>query len=99
MALALGKTVAELLTTLTNDELVEWMAYYRIDPWGGYRSDLQTADIVRSTIGYKDSIGDLLLFDPDPITDEEREQREHAALIAQCERQTAKMSAMFDDMS
>ena len=38
LALALGRTVAELQQTLSAAELVEWMAFYRIDPWGGYRA-------------------------------------------------------------
>ena len=30
-------------------ELVEWLAFYRIDPWGGYRADLGAA-MVASTV-------------------------------------------------
>ena len=49
LALALGKTVAELRQGMTAEELHEWMAYYEIDPFGNDRADLNSA-IVASTM-------------------------------------------------
>lgn len=30
---------------MTAQEFIEWQAFYGIDPWGGYRQDLQSANI------------------------------------------------------
>ena len=49
LALALGKTRAELLATLTSSELSAWMAFSRIEPIGYARGDLQAA-IIASTV-------------------------------------------------
>lgn len=43
MALALGRTVAELEEELSARELKEWMAFYSIEPWGEYRADVRSA--------------------------------------------------------
>lgn len=44
LAWALGKTVAELLETLSPDELTEWLAFERLTgPIGPERADLQAA--------------------------------------------------------
>lgn len=72
------------------------MAYYSFDPWGGYRSDLQNAKQVAATIDYRGEIGDLMLFDPDPLPPAEIKRREEAALIAKLERETQQMAALFD---
>ena len=53
LALALGRTVNELISTLDAAELVEWMAFYRIDPWGGYRTDLAAATIAATMANIK----------------------------------------------
>ncbi len=74
------------------------MAYYSFDPWGGYRSDLQTAKSVAATINYQGEIGDLMLFDPDPLPPDEIKRREEAALIAKLERETQQMAALFDKL-
>ena len=42
-------TVRELLERIDSRELAEWVAFYSIEPFGGYRDDLQ-AGIVASTI-------------------------------------------------
>lgn len=49
LALALGKTVNELLSTLDSVELTYWRAYYRIDPFGQDRNDLANG-IVAATV-------------------------------------------------
>jgi hypothetical protein len=37
--------VEELLVSISSDELSEWAAYYRLDPFGGYRGDVQAASV------------------------------------------------------
>ena len=39
----LGRTVAELESTMSSAELAEWLALLRVEPWGPYRADLQAA--------------------------------------------------------
>jgi len=41
LALALGMTVRELKSRLTYNEFTEWMAYYQLEPFGEFRSDLR----------------------------------------------------------
>jgi len=48
LALALGKTVAEI-EQIGSRELTEWIAYYGIDPFGNDREDLRMG-IVASTM-------------------------------------------------
>jgi hypothetical protein len=64
LALALGRTVAELQQTLSAAELVEWLAFYRIDPWGGYRADLGAA-MVASTLANVHRTASSQPFTPD----------------------------------
>ncbi|WP_201571192.1 phage tail assembly protein T [Psychrobacter nivimaris] len=91
-------TVAELSAKLSNDELIEWMAYYSFDPWGGYRSDVQTARLEAASTGYRGNLSEILAFEPDPLPPDEIKRREQIAQIAKLERQTAQMAAMFDDI-
>lgn len=39
--MALGKTVGELESTLSSNDLSEWMAYFRVEPFGEDRKDLR----------------------------------------------------------
>ncbi len=64
-----------MLARIDSAELTDWMAYYRIDPWGGERGDLQ-AGIVASMVGnvnLKDGAEPLgpsdfaLTFGPKPL--------------------------------
>lgn len=89
----LGRTVGELDASLSYDEFMEWQAYDRLDPIGGYRADLQTAHLLyayyRSMGGGDDSvgIGDFLPIDPNPMTDEQRERladERHKAELDAC---------------
>ncbi len=50
LALALGRTVAELRAVLTFAEFQEWCLYYQIEPWGQERADLRAGQIC-ATIG------------------------------------------------
>ena len=45
----MGKTVGELSEELSDAELHEWMAFYRLEPFGEERADLR-AGIVASTV-------------------------------------------------
>jgi hypothetical protein len=49
LALALGMTVGELSERMGAGELVEWMAYYSIEPFGAERDNLH-AGIVASVV-------------------------------------------------
>lgn len=49
LALALGRTVGELMQTISSDELTEWSAFYRLDPFGDLRQDMQAA-LIASTL-------------------------------------------------
>jgi hypothetical protein len=45
LALALGRSVDELLDSVTYRELTNWAAYYEAEPWGEWRADARTAQI------------------------------------------------------
>jgi len=49
LALALGRTVAELEETMSSRELTEWIAYNAVQPFGDTRADLRSA-IIASTV-------------------------------------------------
>lgn len=49
----MGRTVNELTCVLDASELVEWMAFYRLDPWGGYRTDLAAATVCATMANIK----------------------------------------------
>lgn len=49
LALAMGRTVAELGAVLSYREFQEWCLFFQIEPWGEQRADLR-AGIVASTI-------------------------------------------------
>ena len=44
-------TVREMLSRMTSAEYAEWMAYYRIDPWGRERRDYMLAQIAATIYG------------------------------------------------
>lgn len=39
----------ELLASLNSRALTRWMAYHRIEPWGGDRDDLRALFLARAT--------------------------------------------------
>lgn len=65
--------MAELLASISADELRDWAAYYQLDPFGARRGDLQAA-LVASTLanihakkGYRFTLADFVLnFDEVP---------------------------------
>lgn len=50
MALALGVPVSELQERISSQEFTYWIAYNQIDPFGGFRGDLQAAMISYSAV-------------------------------------------------
>ncbi|SIS08446.1 Protein of unknown function [Moraxella cuniculi DSM 21768] len=97
LALQLGCTVNKLSHRLDYDEYIEWMAYDSIDPFGGFRSDLQTAHIVYAQCGGGDAkLSDFLPIDPNPMTDEMREQYEYEQAIKDSEQEARQLAEMFD---
>lgn len=58
-------TVAECKRRVSWREFSEWRAFYRRDPWGGYRIDANAAHVVATLIGLLGkrsvSISDALL--------------------------------------
>ncbi|MGP1608000.1 MAG: phage tail assembly protein T [Moraxella sp.] len=89
-------TVRQLCEQMPEDELIEWMAYDSIDPIGNYRSDVQTALLAYMQAGDKNAtLDDFILFDPDPITDEERVQQEEEQRKTQLKQQADAMQEYF----
>ena len=43
LALALGCTIKELSNRMTLDELIEWMAFYELEPWGDNLNGIRIA--------------------------------------------------------
>ena len=41
----MGRTVDELLDSISYSELISWGAYYRVEPWGEWRADVRSAQI------------------------------------------------------
>ena len=77
----MGRTVEELLTTISASELMQWMAYDRLSPMGDDRGDFQ-AGIVASTManchGAKLAPKDFMPLQHSAPTDEETRSREIA---------------------
>lgn len=96
LALALGRTVRELECTLSVHELAEWQAYDRIDPFGGFRQDLQTAFLLYAKAGGADcTVADFLPVDPNPMTDEMREAFEQHKAEQQAQKDAEALMAML----
>ena len=57
LALALGMTVRQLETQIESSELLEWMVFFGLEPWGSvredYRAGLITATLVNVNGGKK----------------------------------------------
>lgn len=64
LALRMGRTVNELIGSMSASELTMWMAFDRISPIGDVRGDIQAAQIVSSLYGaqgVKVSLKDAIL--------------------------------------
>lgn len=78
-------------------EFAEWQAYDQLDPIGGYRTDVNFAMLAYLQAGDKDkSLDDFILFDPNPMTDEERERYENEQAKEQAQAEVQAMIAMFN---
>lgn len=49
LALALGMTVREMLQKMSSAELTDWLAYWRLDPFGEERADLRAGIVAATT--------------------------------------------------
>jgi hypothetical protein len=45
LALALGRTKRELLRSISHAELMEWVEYCRVEPFGDWRADVRNAQL------------------------------------------------------
>ncbi len=64
----MGRTPRELLASMDMDELIEWQAYYRIDPWGGERQDIGFAIVASNLVNMlraDKGVATLAEFTPD----------------------------------
>ena len=64
LALRLGKTLSEIMSSITASELKMWIEYDRLSPIGDQRSDIQAALIASTTAqsqGCKVSISDFMV--------------------------------------
>ncbi|ANB90865.1 hypothetical protein MOVS_01365 [Moraxella ovis] len=97
LALALGRTVGELEHSLSYEELICWQAYDRLDPFGGFRQDIQTAHLLYAKAGSSDcTVADFLPIDPNPMTDEMREEYEQFKKEQELQRHSEALMRMFD---
>ena len=92
----LSMTVGQLSAQLSEEELAEWIAYDSLDPIGSYRSDVQTALLAYMQSGSENAtLDDFILFDPNPMTDEQRDEQERQAHEAKLKEQTEAMTEYF----
>lgn len=76
LALSLGMTVRELLSSIDSRELSEWIALYGLEPFGDVRKDLQTSLLAtvmaNAWCGSKDktfTMNDFMLFGKEKKSD------------------------------
>lgn len=92
-------TVGQLLQNMSGNELVEWIAYDRLDPIGGYRQDINTAWLAYLANGEKDkAIEDFLIIDPNPVSAERKKELELAKEKQKLRRQVASLAIGFDNV-
>ena len=88
LALRLGRTVAELLQTISSEELTEWIAYHGISPIDDARGDLQ-AGIVASIVANVNRSSKTPAFKPSdfmPYIDRTEEKQQGNAFVAEAKR-------------
>lgn len=81
---------------MTASEFAEWQAFDVLDPIGGYRGDVQAAIVASSMGGGK--LSDYLLIDPNPMTDEMREEYEYYERLRQLEQEQTALIDKFNRM-
>lgn len=92
----MGKTVGEL-EQMSARELDEWIAYDSLDPIGNYRMDLQTAHLLYAQSDGKHKLQDFLPIDPNPMTEQMREQIEIEKEKARIQQEMMAMIEMFNE--
>ncbi|MFB6347889.1 phage tail protein [Moraxella sp. ZJ142] len=92
----LGKTVGELESSLSIAEFAEWQAFDQLDPIGGFRGDLQAAIVAASMGGGK--LSDYLVIDPNPMTDEMREEYEYRQRLQQLTDEQNALIQVFSNV-
>ena len=50
LALGLGWSVTQLEQGMSGRELVDWMEYYRVEPWGAFRDNLHAGIIAAQVV-------------------------------------------------
>lgn len=92
-------TVAQLKSSMDIDELAHWMAYDQIDPIGSFRMDANFANLIMHQVGDEGSkLSEFLVFDPDPVDEEERERREQSEQVAKWQTQALEMQQYFEHL-
>ena len=92
----LGMTVLQLKQSLTEEELVDWIAYDKLDPIGGYRLDANFARLIDAQIGTDETkLSDFLLVDPNPTTDEEMDRQAAEEEKLRYQQQAEAMAQYF----
>lgn len=89
-------TVAELASKMSYVEFLEWQAFHDIDPIGGYRGDIQAAMIAASMGGGK--LSDYMIIDPNPMTDEQRQEYEYYQRLAELEDEQSLLIERFNHL-
>lgn len=72
----LGMTVHEMLAKLSRAELIEWMAYFQLEPWGS-RMDDQRFGVVAATMANVMSSGSGKTFSSVDFFPPKSEQERH----------------------
>lgn len=66
MALALGRFVSEIDRGMSHAELVDWMAFYQIEPFGEQRDDMRAAQLTAAVLAphsrKQQKAADFMLF-------------------------------------
>jgi hypothetical protein len=80
LALHLGRTVHELEASLSYTELLDWVDYYAVQPFGEERGDIRIAQLCKAVVDFHYSIGgsknphqlaDYVLFKNESLVDHE----------------------------
>lgn len=84
---------------MSYQEFMEWVAYDRLDPIGGYRQDLNTALLAMMQSSDPNAkLSDFILIDPNPISEEMAQEQELQAYKEQQEAQKQRLIAMFEGL-
>ena len=81
LALAMGRTVKELSAVIDNDEWMDWLAYYSLEPWGIAVEDDRWEKLLRITVAATGTTPPNELYfdrDPQPLIPQTVEQKETA---------------------